>query len=173
MYQQVIAAGLVVFLAAPSSAPTPARSPSAVTAPSVLAGTWTLTRADEIRPDGEIVEPYGADATGLLMIDSSGRYSLQIFRQHRPRFAAGDKRRGTAAEFEAAVLGTSAHVGRCSVEPATGTLTFSIEHAAYPNWEGTVQKRKYLLNGDTLSYEIPASATGDGTIPRSFWKRLR
>jgi len=138
-----------------------------------LAGTWTLIAADEIRPDGTIVQPYGAEPKGLLIIDADGRYSLQIFRADRPKFASRDKRKGTPQEYEAAVLGMSSHIGRCSIEPQSSTLTFRIEWASYPNWDGTEQKRRYRLSGDVLSYEIPASATGDGTIPRSTWRRLR
>jgi hypothetical protein len=138
-----------------------------------LAGTWTLTAADEIRADGTRVQSYGPDPQGLLIVDEDGRYSLQIFRPDRPKFAAGSKLKGTGAEYEAAVLGMSSHVGRCSIDPASGTLTFRIERASYPNWDGTEQKRKYKLTGDELTYEIPASATGDGTIPRSSWRRVR
>lgn len=138
---------------------------------SPLAGTWRLTGADEIRPDGTIVEPYGASAEGLLIVDDSGRYSLQIFRPDRQRFAAGDKQKGTPAEYEAAVKGMSSHIGVCSIE--NGLLLFRIDRASYPNWEGTTQRRAYQLKGDELSYEIPPSATGNGTISRSRWKRVK
>jgi hypothetical protein len=138
-----------------------------------LAGTWILTAADELRPDGTRAEPYGSDAQGLLIIDADGQYSLQIYSRARPRFASGDKRKGTPQEYEAAVMGMSSHIGRCSMDAATDMLTFRIERSAYPNWEGTVQKRKYRLTADELSYEVPASATADGTIPRSFWRRVR
>ena len=37
-------------------------------ADSPLAGTWRLTGADEVRPDGSIAEPYGARPKGLLII---------------------------------------------------------------------------------------------------------
>lgn len=137
-----------------------------------LAGTWTLTGADEIRPDGTIVEPYSPEPAGLLIIDKAGRYSLQIFHPGHPKFASNDKRKGTPQEYEAAVMGMSSHIGRITVDPSTDTLTFQIERASYPNWDGTVQKRHYRLTGDDLAYEIPASATGNGTIPRSRWRRV-
>jgi hypothetical protein len=146
---------------------------TAAAASNELAGTWTLTLADERRPDGTRAEPYGADAEGLLIVDRDGRYSLQIFRRDRPKFASGNKRTGTAHEYESAVLGMSSHIGRCSVDRKSGTITFRIERASYPNWEGTQQVRRYQLSGDELSYEVPASATGDGTIPRSVWHRVR
>jgi hypothetical protein len=138
-----------------------------------LAGTWTLTGADEIRPDGAIVEPYGSEPAGLLIVDKEGRYSLQIFHPDRARFASGDKRKGTPPEYEAAVMGMSSHIGRIEVDPSAATLTFHIERASYPNWDGTTQKRHYRLAGGDLCYEIPASATGNGTVPRSRWRRVR
>ena len=38
---------------------------------------------------------YGERPEGLLVLDADGRYSLQIFSADRPRFAAGDKAKGT------------------------------------------------------------------------------
>ena len=136
-----------------------------------LAGTWTLSAADDLKPDGTRVEAYGPHPEGLLFLGEDGRYSLQIFRASRPKFAAGDKRRGTPEEFQAAVLGMSSHYGRYVVDAANGTITFQIERASFPNWDGTQQKRPFQLTGDELSYRVPA--TPDGTIPISVWRRVR
>ncbi len=140
---------------------------------SPLTGTWMLTAADEIQPGGARVQSYGADPKGLLIVDADGRYSLQLYRAGRRTFAAGDKRRGTPEEFMDSVLGMSAHFGRCFIDPISGDLVFRIELAQYPNWEGTEQRRSYTLSGDTLKYRIPASASGNGTIPISEWRRVR
>ncbi len=136
-----------------------------------LVGTWTLSAADDLRPDGTRVPAYGDHPEGLLMIDRTGQYSLQIYRTERPRFASGDKRRGTPQEYEAAVIGMSAHIGHCALDPSTGIVTFSIDRASYPNWDATVQKRHYTLEGDVLSYQVPAGAGAN--IPISVWKRVR
>jgi len=143
---------------------------SSSSAPS-LAGTWSLVAADDLRPDGTRHPAYGANPRGLLVLTPDGRYSLQLFRSDRPRFASGDKKKGTPAEYEAAVLGMSSHVGRYAVDTATRTLTFRIELASFPNWEGTEQKRPFELSGDELSYRVVA--TPDGTIPISVWRRVR
>ena len=68
--------------------------------PSTLSGTWTLKAAQVILPDGKrVTDPaYGDSAKGILMIDSDGQYSLQIFRPDRPKFSSGDKKRGTPDE---------------------------------------------------------------------------
>jgi hypothetical protein len=140
--------------------------------PPSLAGTWILTAAPEVRPDGTTGQTFGPDPRGLLIIDEAGRYSLQIFRPDRPKFASGDKRRGTVAEYEAAALGMSSHIGRCHIDEATGTLVFEIEFGSFPNWDGTVQRREYRLEGDELTYRVPALASGNGTIAISSWRRV-
>ncbi len=136
-----------------------------------LAGAWTLVAADRILPDGTRVRDYGDAPAGLMMIDKQGRYSVQIYRADRPRFTGGDKKSGTPAEFEAAVFGSSTHFGTIGIDSEAHTLTFSIASAAFSNWEGTQQKRSYELNGDELSYRVPARP--DGQIPLSVWRRLR
>ncbi len=136
---------------------------------SPLRGTWTLVAADQIRPDGEQVRDYGESPKGRLIVDASGRYSLQIFKSERPRFVGPDKGNGTDDEFKAAVMGSSTHFGTVTVDAKQGLLVFAIESASFPNWEGTVQKRKFALEGRTLSYRVPPRP--DGSIPISVWRK--
>jgi hypothetical protein len=42
--------------------------------------------------------------SGLLIVDSVGRYNMQIFKVGRPAFASGDKARGTPEEYRAATI---------------------------------------------------------------------
>jgi len=149
----------------------PATQAAGATPDFPLAGTWTLVAADRILPDGTRVRDYGDAPAGLMMIDKQGRYSVQIYRAGRPSFAGGDKKNGTPVEFEAAVLGSSTHYGAIALDSEAHTLTFNIASAAFSNWEGTQQKRSYELNGDELSYRVPARP--DGQIPLSVWRRLR
>ncbi|MEW6738244.1 MAG: lipocalin-like domain-containing protein [Acidobacteriota bacterium] len=138
-----------------------------------LVGTWTLIEAPEIRPDGSRGQTFGPNPKGLLIIDESGQYSLQIFQADRPRFVSGDKRRGTDKEYQAAVLGMSSHFGHCLLDEAHGVIIFRIEQASFPNWDGTEQKRQYQLSGDVLTYQVPAAASGNGIITISSWRRVR
>ncbi|RWY49111.1 lipocalin-like domain-containing protein [Mucilaginibacter gilvus] len=139
-----------------------------------LAGTWTLKAAEVILPDGtHITDPgLGKDAKGVLMIDAEGQYSLQIFKTDRPKFASGDKKRGTPGEYASALLGLSTHAGHIKIDTAKKLLQFDIDYAAYPNWEHTSQTRQYTLKGDELYYQLPANA-GAGTIAASIWTRVR
>lgn len=135
-----------------------------------LHGTWTLVAADRILPGGARVRDYGEHPTGRLIVDARGRYSLQIFKSERLRFAGGGKAEGSADEFRSAVMGSSTHYGTVAIDDRAGQLVFSIEGSSFPNWEGTVQRRQYTLEGGELSYRVPPRA--DGSIPVSVWRRL-
>jgi lipocalin-like protein len=140
--------------------------------PLSLEGTWVMTAAYEILADGTRTTNYGEHPNGLMMVDKAGRYSIQIFRPDRPKFVSGDKRRGTPEEYREAVLGASTHTGRIVVDPVKGKLIFKIEAAVYPNWEGTEQVRDYTIKDGTLSYSVPASASGNGTVAYSIWQHV-
>ncbi|HVX04646.1 MAG TPA: lipocalin-like domain-containing protein [Rhodanobacteraceae bacterium] len=135
-----------------------------------LAGTWTLVAADVQHPDGSRESDYGAHPKGLLLIDRQGNYSLQIFKAERPPFRAGDKAKGTPAEYKAAVMGSSTHYGTLRVEPDRGVLVFHIIGASFPNWEGQEQRRQYELKGGILSYRVTARPNGD--VPISVWRKV-
>jgi lysophospholipase L1-like esterase len=136
-----------------------------------LVGTWTLVLVDNVLPDGNRVHLYGPSPSGLLMFDAGGRYGLQIVSAGRPAFASNDKSRGTADEYQAAVQGSNAHFGTYAIDQATGTITFRIEHASFPNWEGTEQKRAFSIVGDHLKYTVPAPTTGGGAVGEVEWQR--
>ena len=137
---------------------------------SPLRGTWTLVAADKLLPDGTQARDYGQAPKGRLVVDAAGRYSLQIFKSERLRFAGADKAAGSAEEFASAVLGSSTHYGTINVDETGGLLTFAIEGASFPNWEGTVQRRHYTLEQGVLRYRVPARP--DGSVPVSVWRRL-
>lgn len=135
-----------------------------------LQGTWTLVSADKVLPDGKTTRDYGERPKGRLVVDAKGRYSLQIFKSERPRFASDSKADGGADEFRSAVMGSSTHYGTMAIDEPAGVLMFSIEGSSFPNWEGTTQKREYRLDGAELRYKVPPRA--DGSIPVSVWQRL-
>jgi Lipocalin-like domain len=161
----VVALGLLLSGMSLRAAP----EPEAVSFP--LTGTWELLEAYEIKPDGSQIYPYGQHPAGVFMVDATGRYSLQIYRPERPKFVSGDKEKGTTDEYRTALIGVSAHFGRCEVDAAHGIVIFLIEHSVFPNLEGVTQKRLYQLNGDIFSYRIPTQASGN--VPVSVWRRVR
>ena len=167
LLERVVVAAIVAGGLAP-----PARSFADTGSPVSLVGSWTLVLVDNVQPDGTRVHLYGERPEGLLVLDADGRYSLQIFSADRARFAAGDKAKGTPEEYRAAAQGSNAHFGRYRVDGSS--LIFQIDHASYPNWEGTEQKRPFTLTGDELRYTVPTPTTGTavaGATGEVVWKR--
>jgi len=148
-----------------------AGAPESPTPKNPLLGTWTLVLVDNVLPDGSRVQLYGPNPHGRLMFDAAGRYSLLIVSAGRPPFASNDKSQGTPDEYRAAVQGSNAHFGSSSINEAERTITFRIEHASFPNWEGTEQKRSFTLAGDHLKYTVRAPTTGGGAVGEVEWKR--
>ncbi|HWA00295.1 MAG TPA: lipocalin-like domain-containing protein [Caulobacterales bacterium] len=138
-----------------------------------LEGTWEMAQAYEILANGARVTNYGEHPAGLMMVDRVGRYTLQIFRRDRPRFASGDKTRGADDEYRQAVLGSSTHFGRVRVDAEKRQLVFDLEAASFPNWEGRRQVRDYSYASGLLTYQVPASASGNGTIAFSVWRKAQ
>jgi len=136
-----------------------------------LQGVWVMDSAYEIHPDGSRTTNYGEHPKGLFTVDSAGRYNMQIFKADRPSFVSGDKARGTPDEYRAAVVGSSTHFGKVSIDPVKHQLSFSVEAASFPNWEGKTQVRDYTFEDGLLSYAVPASASSSGIIAYSIWRR--
>jgi hypothetical protein len=142
----------------------PAQSPSIV-------GTWVVTAADKLLPDGTRVSDYGANPHGLVIFTADGYYSLQIYRADRLKFSSGDKLKGTPEEYKDVSLGMSAHFGRYTLDPVKGAISFKIDRASFPNWGDTTQVRTYELKGDELTWRVPQRP--DGSIPITVLRRAR
>jgi len=138
-----------------------------------LVGTWTLVSVDGISADGNRAHVFGTRPAGIAMFDAAGRYSIQIVTTDRPKFASNDRWNGTPEENQAFVRGSNPHWGRYSVNDTDHTITFQIEHASYPNWEGTQQIRHFTLIGYVLKYIVPATASSGGRINETVWQRAR
>jgi Lipocalin-like domain len=136
-----------------------------------LVGTWTLVSASTTPPDGKTFQTFGSNPQGLLIFVANGRYSLQICRTGRAKFASNARDKGTAEENQATVQGCNPHWGKYSVDKKDRAIIFHIEHAMYPNWEGIEQKRPFTIAGDELKYVVPAASTG-GTSDL-VWKRVK
>lgn len=143
------------------------------TAQQQLVGTWTLVVVDNVLPDGSRVQIYGSNPQGILMCDADGRYSMLIFREERPKFAAGDKSKGTPEEYKAAVQGSNSHFGSYTVNEVNHTVTFHVERALFPNWEGTDLTSPFTITGDEFKYTVAHPTTGGPNVTGEVaWKRV-
>lgn len=70
------------------------------------------------------------------------------------------------------VQGSNSHFGHYTMDESEHTITFVVDNAFYPNWEGTVQKRSYTCSGDTLSYVVTHTTQGGGAVVAEVtWRR--
>jgi hypothetical protein len=124
-----------------------------------LVGTWTLASVVTER-EGTKSETYGPNAKGLLLFDANGRYSIIFVAADLPKFASGNRSKGTADESKAVVAGSLAHFGRYVVDEADKSFTFQVERATFPNWEGKNLKRSFVITGDELRFMDPHASAG-------------
>jgi hypothetical protein len=171
MMKRKVRAMLLPLLLCAASAFAPLAHGAQSAASVSLAGTWTLVAADVKHADGSQTHDYGANPEGSLMVDDDGRYALQIFKAERTTFPMADKSKGTASDYQSAVMGSSTHYGTISVDQNDMTLTFHIQDSSFPDWKGQSQKRRFTLTGSELSYFGVPRPNGD--VPISVWKRLQ
>ena len=138
--------------------------------PSIV-GTWVLTGADKLLPDGKRVPDYGPNPHGLVIFTADGYYSVQIYRAERLKFSSGDKFKGTPEEYKEASLSTSVHYGRYSVDPVKHAITFKIDRSSVPNLDDTTAVRPFELKGDELSWRV--AARQDGSVPVTTLQRVK
>jgi hypothetical protein len=106
----------------------------------------------------------------MLTLDAGGHFMLTIIGSGLPKFASNNRAAGTPEENGAVMSKSIAMIGTYSVNSLEKTLTFKVDSATFPNWNGTEQKRLLSSSGkDELKYVTPtASSGGVGTVT---WKR--
>ena len=147
--------------------PSPAQAQSA----SDIVGTWALV-SSVTEKDGVRTDQFGAGAKGMLILDATGHFMLTIIGPDLPKFGSNNRAGGTPEENKAVMSKSIAMIGDYSVNSSDKTLTFKVESATFPNWNGTEQKRLLSpIDNDVLKYVTPtASSGGVGTVT---WKRVK
>ena len=138
-----------------------------------LTGIWSLVAVENSNPDGRKTLPYGENPKGMLVLEKNGNYAIQILKANRPKVAAGDKNKATPEENAALVQGNNSHFGTYTLNDKLHTITFRVETAFYPNWEGTVQERRYTFKGDELKYIVTNTTNGGEVIASVVWRRKK
>jgi hypothetical protein len=134
-------------------------------------GTWSLVAVENTNADGHKTLPYGENPQGLLVFEPNGDYAIQILKAVRPKVAANDKNKATPEENVALVQGNNSHFGTYTVDATKHIITFNVQHAFYPNWEGEVQERSYVLENNVLSYIVTHTTNGGAITAKVVWKR--
>jgi lipocalin-like protein len=138
-----------------------------------LVGTWTLVSIYIEGPDGSRFDPFGANPTGVLIMDGNGRISVQFIGSDLPKFASNDRLEGTPEEAKAVVQRILCYFGTYSVSDADHSLNIHIENSSFPNWKGADQKRFLTLKDDEMKWINPTASTGPGFTGHTVWKRAK
>ncbi len=139
-----------------------------------LVGSWRLRWWVALADDGSESLPMGDAPEGLLIYSSDGMMLGMMGPGHRPRFALDDVTGGTDEERARAFATFIAYGGPFEVDG--NTVSHHVETSLYPNWIGTVQRRRWELDetGRRLALTSPPMALDGATrTQRLTWERAR
>ena len=138
-----------------------------------LVGAWRLVTFEFRKANGSVIHPYGEQARGSIIYTGSGRYSAQLMRNDRPRFAIGDQMKGTTEEIEANYKGSISYFGTYEVDAENGFIIHHVESSIFPNMEGTAQKRFFELSGSRLQLTTqPMNLDGEKAVGVLVWEKV-
>jgi len=112
-------------------------------------GAWRLLVFEELGSDGHIAYPYGSDAVGLLIYDSSGRMSVQIMRRDRAAALLDESLPGTVAKKKSEDF--TSFFGTYEVDEANGVIIHRVEGHVLAESVGKVLRRGFSFSGNALS----------------------
>ena len=136
-----------------------------------LVGAWAYHRWRITYADGRVTEPFGEDATGLLLYTADGRMSATIMAAGRAPFAAANPRAATLEERAGAFDGYFSYAGRWRL--VDGKVLHEVEVALNPGLVGSRQWRDAKLVGRRLVLSVEE---GEGAATRRHeleWRRPR
>jgi len=130
-----------------------------------LVGSWSIVQNCEEFLDGKKnCTPFGANMKGLLMFDANS-FSFQMI--------GGD--RAKSSDPRTPVGPMVAYFGTYSVSESDKIITYHIERASWPNFEGQDQKRVVTIKGDEMSYkaQAPIDSPQGKFVPNLEFKRVK
>ena len=138
-----------------------------------LVGGWRLRSWVAFGDDGSETFPMGEAPTGLLAYTEGGTMVALMAPADRPAFGSDDLTGGTPDEQARAFSTFVAYAGRYRIEG--DTIIHTVETSLFPNWVGSVQRRRWTLSDDggTLTLESPPIALrGVSRRQRLTWTRV-
>ena len=124
-----------------------------------LVGAWMTVSITSQHGDKQ-VEPFGPNPKGIQIFDASGRFAIMAMRNDLPKVVSNNRQTQTMEESQTITRGTIAYFGTWTANDADKTLTVNIEGDTFPNFAGTVQKRRFEISGDQLVITNPTGASG-------------
>ncbi len=138
-----------------------------------VVGMWSLVSAENTSADGKKSYPFGANPTGMAVLDANGRFVILNINPGLPKVASNNRATATAEENKAIVAGSLGLFGTYTVNEAEKALVWRIEASTFSNWVGQEQKRPIIsVTADELKWTNPASSIGAATT-LLVWKRVK
>jgi hypothetical protein len=135
-----------------------------------LIGTWKLLKCHHELENGNEVYPLGDSARGLLIYSPEGYMSGALMHPEREKFKTRELFSGTQEEKALAMEGYLHYAGKFEIHG--DEVWHFVEMSLFPNWIGSVQKRKYHFFGDKLSLSVgPFTAQGVKQTAYLLWQR--
>jgi hypothetical protein len=93
-----------------------------------IVGAWVLDSVYDQGQDGKKTETWGPNVKGTVMFSPTGRFSLQLISADRSKSASNNPRSPVGQAI--------GYFGTYSVDEAKQTVTYHIERATFPQWDG-------------------------------------
>ena len=134
-----------------------------------LINSWVLVSFELRKENGEIIYPFGKDATGKIIYTSSGDFSAQVMRKNRPKFTSDDQMKGSIEEVMGNFKGIISYFGRYTIDK--NIITHHVEESVFPNWKGLSMKRFAKLKNGLLELSTePTTWQGENSVGILIWK---
>lgn len=118
-----------------------------------LKGTsWDLVEYRSESISGDLLYPLGADALGTIIFTTEGYTAVQIMAKNREDNISPEnlEQYNTEVEKDMARFGYHAYTGPFTFDEETNVLTTHVTISLIPEYIGTQQARKVIIEGDIL-----------------------
>ena len=113
-----------------------------------LINTWVLVSFELRKESGEIIYPFGKNATGRIIYTPSGDFSAQVMRKNRSKFESDDQMKGSVEEVMENFRSVISYFGSYTIDE--NIITHHVEESLFPNWNGLSMKRFAKLDNNLL-----------------------
>lgn len=139
-----------------------------------IAGAWTLVSIYEEDAGGEEIDRFEGDATGQLMLDRNGNFSLQIMNLSARRQSATPAQSARSAPCVASsgLIDAMAYFGTYLFDPLAGRLTLRVERCLFKECDLVEQIITISINGRVMEWiSIDVFSTSGAYYRQLVWQR--
>lgn len=134
-----------------------------------IQGRWNILSWEQLYDDGRVVHPMGTELEGFIEYSPHGMFCV-IARKGREHFSSGGQWSASDAEKAAAYGSYLTYAG--DYEVVGEHILHHVQHSLFPNWEGGVQRRLALFDGEVLALTARLEeGTSEARTARLTWRR--